>query len=97
MRLQPKSLIEQAAQHPNCRLGERPSRGIWYSGSRGHDRKRPFRPAVKREGRKCEESPCLLGETRSRYRIAMTDDQARATPLHLESQDVLCIPTKDEG
>jgi hypothetical protein len=30
-------------------------------------------------------------------RIAMTDDQARATLLHLESQDVLFIPAKDEG
>src|SRR5580704_3592313 len=30
-------------------------------------------------------------------RIAMTDDQTRATPLHLESQDVVFIPAKDEG
>jgi hypothetical protein len=30
-------------------------------------------------------------------RIAMTDDQARATLLHLESQDVLFVPAKDEG
>jgi hypothetical protein len=30
-------------------------------------------------------------------RIAMTDDQTRATPLHLESQDILFIPAKDEG
>jgi SLBB domain-containing protein len=30
-------------------------------------------------------------------RIAMTDDQTRATPLHLEPQDILFIPAKDEG
>jgi hypothetical protein len=30
-------------------------------------------------------------------RIAMTDDQARATLLHLESQDVVFVPAKDEG